>query len=96
MSPIQKAIQSAVSKWEREPFYFNQAYNGSSIIYIVDDFGNYITDDAGNFIVIAGPEAPFFTTALGQEFYSVFDSPLIGTAPETGRRSAWPSICTTG
>jgi hypothetical protein len=26
LSPIQNAIQSAVSKWEREPFYFNEAY----------------------------------------------------------------------
>lgn len=25
LSPIQNAIQSAISKWEREPFYFNQA-----------------------------------------------------------------------
>lgn len=24
LSPIQNAIQSAISKWEREPFYFNQ------------------------------------------------------------------------
>jgi hypothetical protein len=25
-SPIQDAIQSAIAKWEREPFYFNQTY----------------------------------------------------------------------
>jgi hypothetical protein len=25
LSPIQNAIQSAIAKWEREPFYFNQA-----------------------------------------------------------------------
>src|SRR5262245_2417921 len=24
LSPIQNAIQSAIAKWEREPFYFNQ------------------------------------------------------------------------
>lgn len=27
LSPIQNAIQSAVSKWEREPFYFNEVYS---------------------------------------------------------------------
>src|SRR5712672_1259731 len=26
LSPIQNAIQSAIAKWEREPFYFNEAY----------------------------------------------------------------------
>lgn len=26
LSPIQNAIQSAVAKWEREPFYFNEGY----------------------------------------------------------------------
>ena len=27
MSPIQNAIQSAISKWEREPFFFNEEYD---------------------------------------------------------------------
>lgn len=27
LSPIQNAIQSAIALWEREPFYFNEAYN---------------------------------------------------------------------
>ena len=27
LSPVQNAIQSAVSKWEREPFYFNDKYD---------------------------------------------------------------------
>lgn len=31
MSPIQNAIQSAISKWEREPFWFNEAYD--NILY---------------------------------------------------------------
>ena len=26
LSPIQNAIQSAIAKWEREPFYFNEIY----------------------------------------------------------------------
>lgn len=26
LSPIQNAIQSAIAKWEREPFYFNEVY----------------------------------------------------------------------
>lgn len=28
-SPIKNAIQSAVAKWEREPFYFNEVYTAS-------------------------------------------------------------------
>jgi hypothetical protein len=31
MSPIQNAIQSAISKWEREPFWFNEMYD--NILY---------------------------------------------------------------
>lgn len=27
LSPIQNAIQAAIAKWEREPFYFNEAYS---------------------------------------------------------------------
>lgn len=27
LSPIQNAIQSAIAKWEREPFYFNEVYD---------------------------------------------------------------------
>jgi hypothetical protein len=27
LSPIQNAIQSAITKWEREPFYFNEFYS---------------------------------------------------------------------
>ena len=31
LSPIQNAIQTAIAKWEREPFYFNQAYTTSDV-----------------------------------------------------------------
>lgn len=27
LSPVQNAIQSAIAKWEREPFYFNEVYD---------------------------------------------------------------------
>src|ERR1700741_1945577 len=27
LSPIQNAIQSAIAKWEREPFYFNELFD---------------------------------------------------------------------
>lgn len=44
MSPIQNAIQSAIAKWEREPFYFNSEYTvpffttvASQQFYTVDD-----------------------------------------------------------
>ena len=33
LSPIQNAIQSAVSKWEREPFYFNEIYNSATPLF---------------------------------------------------------------
>lgn len=29
LSPIQNAIQSAIAKWERVPFYFNEVYNAA-------------------------------------------------------------------
>src|SRR5687767_6459068 len=29
LSPIKNAIQSAIAKWERVPFYFNEAYSTS-------------------------------------------------------------------
>ena len=29
-SPIKRAIQSAIAKWEREPFYFNEVYNSAT------------------------------------------------------------------
>lgn len=29
LSPVQNAIQSAIAKWERTPFYFNETYNAS-------------------------------------------------------------------
>ncbi len=55
-SPIQNAVQTAISKWEREPFYFNEIYDLAA--------------------------APFFTTVIGQEFYTVSDAPSIGTTPD--------------
>ena len=30
LSPIENAIASAIAKWEREPFYFNEIYNSST------------------------------------------------------------------
>ncbi len=30
LSPIENAIASSIAKWEREPFYFNEIYNGST------------------------------------------------------------------
>jgi hypothetical protein len=32
-SPIKRAIQSAIAKWEREPFYFNEMYNSSTPLF---------------------------------------------------------------
>ncbi len=49
-SPIQNAIDSAIAKWEREPFYFNEIY-----------------------------DTTWFTTVIGQEFYTALDDPSIAT-----------------
>ena len=32
-SPIKRAIQSAIAKWERERFYFNEAYNSATPLF---------------------------------------------------------------
>lgn len=36
LSPIKNAIQSAVSKWERVPFYFNEVYNASLFSTVIN------------------------------------------------------------
>lgn len=33
LSPIKNAIQSAIAKWEREPFYFNEVYNSATPLF---------------------------------------------------------------
>lgn len=33
LSPIKNAIASAISKWEREPFYFNEIYNSATPLF---------------------------------------------------------------
>jgi hypothetical protein len=33
LSPIQNAIQSAIAKWERESFYFNEIYNSATPLF---------------------------------------------------------------
>jgi len=40
-SPIQNAIQSAIAKWEREPFYFNEIYSQSEFTTV--PFQEYYT-----------------------------------------------------
>jgi hypothetical protein len=33
LSPIKNAIASAIAKWEREPFYFNEIYNSATPLF---------------------------------------------------------------
>jgi hypothetical protein len=33
LGPIKNAIQSAIAKWEREPFYFNEVYNSATPLF---------------------------------------------------------------
>ena len=33
LSPIKNAVQSAIAKWEREPFYMNEVYNSASPLF---------------------------------------------------------------
>jgi len=44
LSPIQNAIQSAIAKWEREPFYFNEYY-AINLFNTVADQEFYSVDD---------------------------------------------------
>jgi hypothetical protein len=49
LSPIQAAIQSAIAKWEREPFYFNEMYDVDKFSTVVDqEF--YTTTDVPSFV----------------------------------------------
>lgn len=45
LSPIKNAIQSAIAKWEREPFYFNEAFT-QSLFSTVAAQEFYTTTDA--------------------------------------------------
>lgn len=46
-SPIKRAIQSAVAKWERERFYFNEVYNSATPLFTtVSGQELYTTSDA--------------------------------------------------
>ena len=36
LSPIKNAIQSAIAKWERVPFYFNEVYNASLFSTVIN------------------------------------------------------------
>jgi hypothetical protein len=54
LSPIQNAIQSAIALWEREPFYFNEAYDqnlfstvsGTELYTTSGDTGNTLANAA--------------------------------------------------
>lgn len=45
LSPIKNAIQSAIAKWEREPFYFNEVYS-SPLFTTVSGQEFYTSSDA--------------------------------------------------
>lgn len=45
LSPIKNAVQSAIAKWEREPFYFTEAYS-SPLFTTVASQEFYTTSDA--------------------------------------------------
>lgn len=46
-SPIKRAIQSAIAKWERERFYFNEVYNSATPLFTtVSGQELYTTSDA--------------------------------------------------
>ncbi len=53
LSPIQNAIQSAIAKWEREPFYFNEVYNSSTPLFTTVSAQELYTTAAGAGIATA-------------------------------------------
>src|SRR5579885_3248217 len=52
LSPIQNAIQSAIAKWEREPFYFNELYD-TSFLTTVKGQEFYTSTDAPEIATLA-------------------------------------------
>lgn len=55
LSPIKNAILSAVAKWERERFYFNEVYNSATPLFTtVADQELYTTSDAAG--IATAPE----------------------------------------
>jgi len=56
LSPIKNAIQSAIAKWERERFYFNEAYNYAGTPLFATIAGQEIYGVADNAGIATAPE----------------------------------------
>ena len=55
LSPVKNAIQSAIAKWERERFYFNEVYNSATPLFTtVAGQEIYTTSDAAG--IASAPE----------------------------------------
>lgn len=48
LSPVKNAIQSAIAKWERHPFYFNEKYNNAPWFTTVNNQSHYTTAAAAS------------------------------------------------
>lgn len=52
-SPVKGAIQSAIAKWEREPFYFNEVYNNSTPLFTTVSAQEFYTTTDSSLIATA-------------------------------------------
>jgi hypothetical protein len=52
-SPIKRAIASAIAKWEREPFYFNEVYNNVTPLFTTVPAQEFYTTSDGAGIATA-------------------------------------------
>lgn len=67
-SPVKNAIQSAVAKWEREPFYFNEAYS-SPLFTTVASQEFYTSSDAA--AIATMPDVIFLHILISANRYSL-------------------------
>ena len=51
LSPIENAIASAIAKWEREPFYFNEKYNSATPFFTTVAGQEFYTESDSTAIV---------------------------------------------
>lgn len=69
LSPIQNAIQSAIAKWEREPFYFNELY-GQNLFNTVAGQEFYGVNDNG--VIAASPDLIRLHVLIGNNRYPLY------------------------
>lgn len=69
LSPIKNAVQTAIAKWEREPFYFNEVYDQNLFSTVIgQEF--YTTADAA--LLASSPKILRFHILISANRYPLF------------------------